>query len=315
MRKLFHNDTVLRVVSVLISILLWMYVVGVNNPTVSVVVKAVPVQFANSAQFDASGLKVISVANKTVDVKIEGRHFDVSKISANDIIAQVDVSKMTSPGNYELDISLVTENNAVNFKNITANKTSVFADYVVSVNKDITVETKGEPKEGFVVEKVSSQDKQVLVRGPKSIVDTIKGATVSVDIDGADGTISKNCALSVIDTSGRKADLTFVTTNITETAVNVAFTHQKEVSIIPKFEDSSVNSKYNVSVNPASVKITGDADIIKSISQIDTEALVLDTDNADLKKVTLQAKLNLPQGVLAVDDKTLICEVVLLLKE
>ena len=104
MRKLLRNDTSIRVISVLISILLWMYVVGVNNPTVTLVMKAVPVRTINNAEFDASGLKIISNSVKSLDVKIEGRHSEVSKISANDILAQIDVSKITSPGNYELEI-------------------------------------------------------------------------------------------------------------------------------------------------------------------------------------------------------------------
>ena len=87
MRKLFHNDTSIRVISVLISILLWMYVVGVNNPTVSVVLKGIPVQITNNENFDTSGLKVISVSHKTVDVKIERRHSEVSKVSAADVEA------------------------------------------------------------------------------------------------------------------------------------------------------------------------------------------------------------------------------------
>ncbi len=297
MRKFFHNDTSIRVISVLISILLWMYVVGVNNPTVSLVMKAVPVRTINNAEFDASGLKIISNSVKSLDVKIEGRHSEVSKISANDILAQIDVSKITSPGNYELEIILNTKIQGVSFTNITANKTNVFVDYIISVNKDIEVETLGEPKEGFVLDNVVPQDKQVKVRGPKSHINKIKGAIAKIDISGADGTLSKNCAFEIVDTTGRKADLSFVTTDITETLVNVTFSHEKEIQIVPVFESSAQISGYDVRVSPEIVKIKGNADIVKSISKIETDLIKLPDNFGEQKTFSVDVNLKLSEGM------------------
>ncbi len=316
MRKLLHNDTAIRVISVLVSILLWMYVVGVNNPTVSVVLKGIPVQIANSEQFDNSGLKVISVANKTIDVKVEGRHSDVANVSASDIAVNIDVSKITKPGKYDLSISLKSDSSGVTFTNITATNTSVFADYVVAVNKDIAVKTDGEPKDNFFVDDVSSADTQVLVRGPKSIVDGISGAAAYISIQGADSDFSKGCSLSIVDSNGKEVDLTYITTNITETVVDVKFINTKTVKIMPVFENQEILSDFDIEISPDSVKISGSAGITKNIDKLNTVVIAADKTVLleDETQITVDAALELPEGIMIADDEVTSCKVILTAK-
>ena len=312
MRKFFHNDTSIRVISVLISILLWMYVVGVNNPTVSVVLRGIPVQIANSESFDSTELKVISVSHKTVDVKIEGRHSEVSKVSASEIEATVDVSQITKAGTYVLDIVLNSADGGVKYTNITSTKTNIFADSVIAVNKEITVETQGTPKENVAVESVVAADSKMLIRGPKSIVDTVAKVVAYVNIDGADSDISKSCSLEIFDSTGKTVDMTYVTTNITETFVDVKFTQTKEVEINPVFASDELISDYDIKISPEKIKITGSALIVKSVSKIDTEQInIPDTDlpsEGDSK--ILNVALNLPDGVLIADEGSANVEII-----
>lgn len=304
MRKFFRSDTAIRVISVLISILLWMYVVGANNPTVSVVLKGIPVQISNNEEFDLTGLKVISVSNKTIDVKIEGRHSEVSKISATDIGAAIDVSSITKAGKYDLDVVLNMPDNGITYTNVTADKVKIFADFVVAVNKDISVITKGTPKENFAVESVASSDTKILVRGPKSVVDTVSGVVADVDVSGADSDISKNYSLKVTNDAGNEVDMTYVTTNITETLVDVKFTQAKDVEINPVLASSATLSDYDVKISPETVKIIGSASIVKSVSIIDTEQIeITDADLPEEGNSTkLKVALKLPEGVLLADE-------------
>jgi len=300
MRKLLRSDTSIKVISVLISILLWMYVVGVNNPTVSVVVKGIPVKVTNNKSFDLSGLKVISGMEQTIDVRIEGRHSEVSKVSASDIKATFDISGVKKAGKYELDVVLNLPESGVKYTNITSDKVKIFADFVVAVNKDVTVITKGEPKEGFTVESVTPADAKTLVRGPKSVVDTVEKVVAVVDVSGADSDISKNYTLKVTDNAGRETDMTYVTTNITETLVNVKLTQAKEVEVNPVFTSPELLSGYDVKFSPEKVKVTGGASIMKSLAIINTEQIEITDDilPEEGQSKTIKTRLKLPDGVL-----------------
>lgn len=306
MRKLFHNDTSIRVISVLISILLWMYVVGVNNPTVSVVLKGIPVQITNNENFDTSGLKVISVSHKTVDVKIEGRHSEVSKVSAADVEASIDVSDILRSGSYDLDIVLNAADSGVKYTNVTSNKAKIFADFVIAVNKDVEVETVGTPKEGFAAEAVSVADNKILVRGPKSVVDTVAKVVAYTDINGADGDISKSSSLKVLDKSGKEIDMTYVTTNITETIADVKFTQTKEIKVNPVFASQEFLSDYDITISPEVVKIIGSASVVKPVSVIDTEQIELTSEilsEAEDGEI-ITTVLKLPENILLVDNES-----------
>ncbi len=307
MRKFFHNDTSIRVISVLISILLWMYVVGVNNPTVSVILKGIPVQISNSESFNSTGLKVISASHKTIDVKIEGRHSEVSKVSASDIEASVDVSRITRAGTYDLNIMLNSADTSVKYTNITSTKAKIFTDFVIAVNKDVAVETTGTPKEGCAVESVSAIDSKILIRGPKSVVDSVARVTAYVDVEGADSDISKSCSLKITDNSGKEIDMTYVTTNITEAMVDVKLTQTKEVAINTVFANPEILADYDVKITPATVNITGNATIVKSLTQIDTEQIkITDADlPAEGESNVLSATLKLPEEITLAEGSTL----------
>lgn len=316
MRKLFRSDTSIKVISVLVSILLWMYVVGVNNPTVSVVLKGIPVQISNSESFDSTGLKVISVSHKTIDVKIEGRHSEVSKVSAADVEASIDVSRITRAGTYDLNIVLNSSDTGVRYTNITSTRASIFTDYVIAVNKDILVETQGSPKENYAVESVATGDSKILVRGPKSVVDTVNKIVSYVDVTGADSDISKNFVLKVLDSKGKEINMTYITTNITETLVNVKFTHTKDLEINPVFVNSEMMSGYDIKVSPEKIKVVGSASKVKPLSIIDTEQIKI--ADAELPgegdSLTINAALKLPDGVLIAADEPANVELVLTAK-
>ena len=298
MRKFFHNDTSIRVISVLISILLWMYVVGVNNPTVSVILKGIPVQITNNEKFDSTGLKVISVSHKTIDVKIEGRHSEVSKVSAADIEATVDVSSVLRAGTFDLDIKLNSADNGVTYTNVTSEKARIYADFVIAVNKDIEVETSGTPKEGFAVESVTTADTKILVRGPKSVVGSVSKVSAFVDITGADGDISKSSSFKITNTAGKEIDMTYVTTNITETLVDVKFTQVKEVKTNPVIVNPELLADYELKAIPETVKIIGSAGVVKSVSVIDTQPIeIAESDLPEEGSKVVAMEFKLPEGV------------------
>ena len=298
MRKLLRNDTSIRVISVLISILLWMYVVSINDPSVSVTLKGIPVNVTNNKAFDASGLKIIARSVEKIDVKIDGRHSEVSKVSANDIKATVDVSKITSAGTYELDVVLNSPESGMKYTNVTAGKVKYFVDYIVAVYKDVEVSTTGTPKEGYMVESVTTEETKVSVRGPKSVVDTGVKAVAILDVNGADDDISQNCSFKVVDSKGKEIDMTYVTTTVTEIPVDVKFTQTKEVKTNPVFTNSELLEDYDITVSPETIKIVGPATVIKSVTVLDSALIEIDGSVLpDSGSKTITATLKIPEGV------------------
>ena len=110
--KFTMNDTFFRIVSVFVAVFLWMYVVGVRNPQVTVNIRGVEVNIINSAQISSRNLKVIEMSEKNIDVKVTGRRADVANISSEDLSVYVDAKDITSAGEYNLTV--IGETNAEN---------------------------------------------------------------------------------------------------------------------------------------------------------------------------------------------------------
>jgi len=81
------EKTVVMIISLVIALFLWGYVIGKVNPLDTVTISDVPVQVLNSESLSDRGLALSGGASYTVSVSIEGTRADISKITASDIVA------------------------------------------------------------------------------------------------------------------------------------------------------------------------------------------------------------------------------------
>lgn len=59
MKKAFVNDNVLKGISVVVAIVIWLYIIIVLDPAVEVNVRDLPIQFVGEEQLNANGLSVV----------------------------------------------------------------------------------------------------------------------------------------------------------------------------------------------------------------------------------------------------------------
>ncbi|MFA6948192.1 MAG: CdaR family protein, partial [Eubacteriales bacterium] len=96
-----HSNLWLRLLSVLLAFILWVYVMGVESPTFTTTL-AVPISILP----DDAPLSVISGYSSTVDVTLQGKRAEISKISAGDLEAYIDISGFTVSGRYNVPVSI-----------------------------------------------------------------------------------------------------------------------------------------------------------------------------------------------------------------
>jgi YbbR domain-containing protein len=80
------------ILSLLIAIGLWMYVMGSVDPTVTATVRNIPVEKANEKVLKDMGMTATLDSPETVDIVIKGARSDVNEAKKSDITATVDVS-------------------------------------------------------------------------------------------------------------------------------------------------------------------------------------------------------------------------------
>ena len=95
MGKEKKSEWTLKIFALIIAIVLWSYVMSEVNPMWTEEYRSVKVNVLNQASLERQGLVILEPENLNdidIRVSITGRRSDVIKISADDIIAQVDLS-------------------------------------------------------------------------------------------------------------------------------------------------------------------------------------------------------------------------------
>lgn len=89
---MLENKKFQAVLSLLIAIGLWMYVMGSVDPTVTATVRGIPVEKTHEKVLKDLGMTATLESPETVDIVIKGARSDVNEAKESDITATVDVS-------------------------------------------------------------------------------------------------------------------------------------------------------------------------------------------------------------------------------
>ena len=89
---MIRNKNVLRLLSVVLALFLWFYVVAVENPYSERKITKIPIQFVNHEELESRGLAIDYSDVQTMDVVISGSRSDVMKVRADEITATVDLT-------------------------------------------------------------------------------------------------------------------------------------------------------------------------------------------------------------------------------
>ena len=100
MEKQTKNKGFYMVLSVLVAIGLWVYVVGVQNPDSSGPVRNLPVTFVGTDVLESRGLMIVSGADQTVTLNVNGKRDALLALSSETVSITVDVSSISEPGQY-----------------------------------------------------------------------------------------------------------------------------------------------------------------------------------------------------------------------
>lgn len=89
---MLKNKKFQAILSLLIAIGLWMYVMGTVDPTVTTTIHGIQVEKINEEVLEDQGLSATLNSPEFVNVKIKGARSDVNEAKESEIRATVDVS-------------------------------------------------------------------------------------------------------------------------------------------------------------------------------------------------------------------------------
>ena len=93
------NQKVFQVIlAIVVALVLWLYVINVENPTGTAHLRELPVQLQGEEILEENGLMVTDLSEDTVTVRLSGKKKTLMKISRKNVSFTVDVSSVTGAG-------------------------------------------------------------------------------------------------------------------------------------------------------------------------------------------------------------------------
>ncbi|MCG0275394.1 MAG: hypothetical protein L5655_04400 [Thermosediminibacteraceae bacterium] len=295
MGKFFSSDVVLKVISVLVALVLWLYVMNEQNPQVTYVIRDVPVQLKD---LDDSRLALKDPSqNYFVDVKVRARRSIITELKPEDIVAEVNLrGRIEGENTVPINVSVPPNVELLDFS---PKEIVVVLEAVIEEQIPVYVEVKGVPAEGFAAKTPLATPQAVLVRGPRTLVNSLRGAVVEADVTGKNSMVIATLPVRVVDAKGNEQK--GVTYRPDTVEVRIPIVPIATVVIKPDIRGNPKEGFLvkEVKVEPSVVMITGSSDALRGINEIYTEPINI---SGFSHNVSVEAKLQMPRGIQPFDE-------------
>lgn len=288
-----NNDNKLKILSVIVAIFMWTYVINSTNPTVNKVFRSIPVVIKNQEKLEKSGYIIVGGdQNFTTTIKLKGTRERIIGLKAENIYASVDISHLRE-GIQSLAINVDTPS-GVSVENSDPNQINLNIQKLITKKLPVNLIYNENIKDGRIVEVNELKPKEITVKGPASLVNKVDRCEVRVDdLNLLDGKVH-NLNLQVVDRSGK------VIEDVTRSDddVNISFRVYETKKVNIKLNTFGVvNSLYEEvsrSINPESIVIKAPESVIKETEEILTKPINI---NGLRYNATGEVELDLPESV------------------
>lgn len=289
---MLNSNTFYKIISVVIAICLWAYVIQVLNPMKTDTITDVPVQVLNVDSLAAKGLALSGEASYTVDVEVEGKRSDLAKLNASGIVANADLFGYSIGRNY-IPVTLQAPE-GITILRANPSKINVVIEELVEVVKPIKVTFVGSFEDGIEAGQITTQPTEIQVSGAKSEVSAV--AYVKAEVNTAKLTTEASTIQAKAVAVNSNGD---VVKNVRLSSAFIDVTARlSEVKQVPLTVDitGTVDPIYEVTSMeiPDSVKIRGPKDALASITELTAAAIDISTVSSTTK---IPLAIPLPEGV------------------
>ncbi|MBP1919061.1 CdaR family protein [Youngiibacter multivorans] len=276
MAKNKENDLLIKIVSLIMSFGLWIYLTNVENPTKTVRINNVGVRLVNTESLADQSLVLVPGQTLTVNLSITGPASTVYRALPTDFRVEVDMSGydiMKGINELPVDITLYPQNvDITKSRNL---KATVRLDELVEKEVPVISEYTVKTAEGYFAAPSSVTPTTAKIKGPSEYVEKV----VKLIIQGTSEGLSKDLDVSVdvvpVDEGGSVVQ--HVEAEPGEVQFSARVYRTKSVVINPVTTGTMSDGLSLMSLTPVkqSITIAGPEDLLGIITRIDTEKINL----------------------------------------
>ncbi len=297
MTWLKKHDVVTKALSVLIAFVLWFYVVNVTDLSKNYKMRGIAPVFVGVEEIMAS--RNLTVVGKySVDIEVSGSRQDIMSLTKADVKVEVDISKITAPGTYELPYTVELPSSAYTLRGKSPQKLTVKLDEENVKTVPITLSTDDLAAEGYVIDKanITMTPKEIKLVGLLENIEKIAYAEIKIPHKNLKSSIAGKVEYEFYDIDGKVIRDAGVSADYDEIDLILPVLKAKELPLSIEVQGSDSFKKYvEYSFVPEKILVAGEESRIEQMSSIVAGTIKISDITSGMKK---DYTLTMPEGIL-----------------
>lgn len=294
------KNYLLLILALVLAVVFWLYVTVQVYPTITTTIANIPITAAPTEYMKQKNLQIVNDYQKTVDITIEGKRFDVAKLNNENFVASLDLSSVSSAGTKTVPVEVTSISSECTIKDIHTPKATIVVEEIISREFDVVATAPDvSAAEGFFLDAdgIQANPATVTLTGSASVLNKITRIEARSALTG-EVTASHETAgeVTVYGANNAKIPLTDIEMSTEIISVNIPVYRQKELDLVfrlvncpPNFDQTSLGFE----ISPKSIVLAVPDDSLDNQSELDIG--VIDISDIRLNQKTI-VPIPLPKG-------------------
>ena len=275
MRKLYDSRAFWVIVSLVTSLVFWIYVSSVETEEFKQTFRGVKVELVGESLLrDSKNLVITDLDTNTVTIEVVGPRRVVAGLDNDEIVAQVDVSKLSRSAYTSQQYTVVFPDGTETGSLSVTRKMPETVNFLISTQTSKSIQVRGSfdgtLAEGYTAETPVFEPSTITVMGSEAYLKNVEYAWVTFSKENVSSTYSVETGFTLMNAENEPCSttgLTFSDDVVTATLPLLMLKEVKlDVNLIEGSGATAANTK--VTIEPESVVLAGDSKLLEGMNKI-----------------------------------------------
>lgn len=323
MKKIYNSKAFWMIVSLLASLAIWVYVTSVETDESKTTFRGVKVELVGEDILrDSKNLVVTDMDTSTVTVEVVGPRRIIGSLSSDQLVAQVDVSKLSRAAYTSQQYTIVYPDGTDTSKLSESRRTPETINFMVSAQTSKSIQVRGSfdgsLAEGYTAEMPVFEPSTITITGSEAYLKDVEYAWVTFGKENVDSTYSVETGFTLMDANNEPCPTTGISFSTDVVTATLPLLTLKEVNLDVNIIEGAGATRANtkITIDPVSVTLAGDSALLAGMNKITlatidltdfsstfTETYTIPIDN-ELKNTTGITKATVTVEIVGLETKT-----------
>lgn len=296
MKRFLISSTFTKILSLVLAVFLWSFVVMVMNPQLEITISGVPVFYSDTEALSNNNLVIVNEQQMKVDIRLKGTRNALANVNSQNITALVDMNGYNVVGEHYIPIIIKLPVDGISVVSKHPENVKTIIDKMVTMKKPLVLNVEGSPKQGYITANPHLSQDYVMLHGPDSVLKTIDKAVAKIKVTDQTDDVVEMSDITFVSVNGVAVTNNLIQATPNKVEARCSILYRKTVKVqIPTAGENASGLIVNVS-SPiySEISIVGKAADLNEINVVYTEPV----DITNIKEPgEMNLKLILPANV------------------